>query len=248
MSKWEKFAQEESEKNHKLSQADVPVAVQHEEVVSSASSNLSKNVNLNKSEKISPSHKKLEIAGDPVNGADQGTYKWSQTTSDLEIIVPVDKLVLKGNLVKVACTKNSIKVSLSGKSRTGNPTFDSLISNGQVLVDGLLSNEIKPSDMIWNLMPGSHILISLEKAKEGPLWPKLMENEEVRTNLSYDKPFTELRDDDKIAVEYAISQQAKKDQDDKKLETVLRDAWNQEGSPFQGQPFDPSVLSNMQTK
>ena len=248
MSKWEKFAQEESEKNHKLSQADVPVAVQHEEVVSSSSSNLSRNLNLNKSEKISPSHKKLEIAGDPVNGADQGTYKWSQTTSDLEIIVLVDKLVLKGNLVKVACTKNSIKVSLSGKSRTGNPTFDSLISNGQVLVDGFLSNEIKPSEMIWNLMPGSHILISLEKAKEGPLWPKLMENEEVRTNLSYDKPFTELRDDDKIAVEYAISQQAKKDQDDKKLETVLRDAWNQEGSPFQGQPFDPSVLSNMQTK
>ena len=102
--------------------------------------------------------------------------------------------------------------------------------------------------MIWNLMPGSHILISLEKAKEGPLWSKLMENEEVRTNLSYDKPFTELRDDDKIAVEYAISQQAKKDQDDKKLETVLKDAWNQEGSPFRGQPFDPSVLSNMQTK
>ena len=232
MSKWEKFTKEESEKNHKLSQADVPVAVQHEEVVSSSSSNLSKNVHPNKSEKKSPSPNKLETSGDPVNGADQGTYRWSQTTSDLEIIVPVDQLVLKGNLVKVACTKNSIKVAVSGKS----------------LVDGLLSNEIKPSDMIWNLMPGSHILISLEKAKEGPLWSKLMKNEEVRTNLSYDKPFTELRDDDKIAVEYAISQQAKKDQDDKKLETVLKNAWNAEGSPFRGQPFDPSVLSNMQTK
>ena len=102
--------------------------------------------------------------------------------------------------------------------------------------------------MIWNLMPGSHILINLEKAKEGPLWPKLLEKEELKTNLSYDKPFSELRDDDKIAVEYAMSQQAKKDQNDKKLETLLKDAWDKDGSPFQGQPYDASVVSNMHLK
>ena len=29
------------------------------------------------------------------------------------------------------------------------------------------------------------------------------------------------------------------------MESLLRDAWDKEGSPFKGQPFDPSVLSNL---
>ena len=123
-----------------------------------------------------------------------------------------------------------------------------MASNGQVILDGILDSEIRPSDLIWNLMPGSHILINLEKDKEGTLWPKLLQNEELKTNLSYDKPFTELRNDDKLAVEYAMSQQAQKDQSDRKLEKLLKDAWDKEGSPFRGQPFDPSVITNMQTK
>jgi len=229
MNKWEKFSKEESEKNYKLSQADIPVAVNEEEVTASSFPESTKLKNVKESSSL-PSQK--EVESELVNGANQGTYKWSQTESDLEIIVPVDEMVLKGNQVKISCTKNSIKV----------------VSNGQVILDGILDSEIRPSDLIWNLMPGSHILINLEKAKEGPLWPKLLQNEELKTNLSYDKPFTELRNDDKLAVEYAMSQQAQKDQSDRKLEKLLKDAWDKEGSPFRGQPFDPSVITNMQTK
>ena len=29
------------------------------------------------------------------------------------------------------------------------------------------------------------------------------------------------------------------------LETLLRKAWDKDGSPFQGQPFDPCVLGNI---
>jgi len=221
MSKWEKFAKEESDKNHKLSQADVPIAINEEEVCSVSESS-------NPSEAKASSPHKVEIENDLVNGANQGTYKWSQTVSDLEITVPVDKLVVKGSQVQVSCTKNSIKV----------------VSNGHVLVDDVLSNQVKPTDMIWNLMPGSHILINLEKAKEGPLWPKFLQNEELRTNLNYDKPFTELKEDDKIAVEYAMTQQAQKEKEDNKLETLLREAWDKDGSPFKGQPYDASVFSS----
>ena len=166
-----------------------------------------------------------------LNGANQGTYKWSQTVSDLEITVPVDKLVVKGRQIQVSCTKNSLKV----------------VSDGHVLVEGELSDQIKPKEMIWNLMPSSHLLINLEKAREGPFWSKLLQHKEVKTNLIYDKPFTELREDDKIAVEYAMTQQAQKEKEDKKLETLLKEAWDKDGSPFKGQPYDASIFSNDQS-
>ena len=224
MNKWEKFAKDERDKNHKLSQADVPIAINEEEVGPIESKSLDPPPN---KAKASSSHK-VEIESDIVNGANQGAYKWSQTSNDLEITVPVDIKVVKGSQIKVNCTKNSIKVA----------------SNGHVLVDGELSDQIKPAEMIWNLMPGSHVLINLEKAKEGPLWSKLLKNEELKTNLSYDKPFTELKDDDKIAVEYALTQQTQKENEDKKLETLLREAWDKDSSPFKGQPYDASVFSS----
>ena len=224
MNKWEKFAKDERDKNHKLSQADVPIAINEEEVGPIESKSLDPPPNKAKAS----SSNRVEIENDLVNGANQGTYKWSQTSNDLEITVPVDIKVVKGSQIKVNCTKNSIKVA----------------SNGHVLVDGELSDQIKPAEMIWNLMPGSHVLINLEKAKEGPLWSKLLKNEELKTNLSYDKPFTELKDDDKIAVEYALTQQTQKENEDKKLETLLREAWDKDGSPFKGQPYDASVFSS----
>lgn len=223
MNKWETFAKGERDKNYKLSQAGVPIAINEEEV-----GPVSESLQPPPSKtKVSPPSK-VEIENDLVNGANQGSYQWSQTVTDLEIIVPVDKLVVKGSQIQVGCTKNSIKV----------------VSDGHVLVDGELSNQIKPADMIWNLMPGSHVLINLEKAKEGPLWSKLLQHEELRTNLNYDKPFTELKEDDKIAVEYAMTHQAQKEKEDKKLETLLKEAWDKDGSPFKGQPYDASVFSN----
>jgi len=42
--------------------------------------------------------------------------------------------------------------------------------------------------------------------------------------------------------------QSKKVTENEKLEDVLRSAWNQEGSPFVGQPFDPSILQNIDQK
>ena len=224
MNKWEKFAKDERDKNHKLSQADVPIAINEEEVGPIESKSLNPPPNKAKAS----SSNRVEIENDLVNGANQGAYKWSQTSNDLEITVPVDIKVVKGSQIKVNCTKNSIKVA----------------SNEHVLVDGELSDQIKPAEMIWNLMPGSHVLINLEKAKEGPLWSKLLKNEELKTNLSYDKPFTELKDDDKIAVEYALTQQTQKENEDKKLETLLREAWDKDDSPFKGQPYDASVFSS----
>ena len=146
-------------------------------------------------------------------------------------------MIKKGNQVKIDCKKDSINVSTK---------------SGQILMEGKLFSLIKPSEIIWNLMPGSHILISLEKAKEGPLWTKCFTFEEENLNKSsfdVSEPYKDMTESDKMAVEYAIDQQKKKEEDssnaEQDIEKILKKAWNAEGSPFQGTPFDPSVISNI---
>ena len=224
--KWEKFAQNEREREHKLAQADVPPAV-NEEVIETTANNAQKIVK--------STHKRIE--NDPQNGADLGKYKWSQTATEIEITVPVDQTIKKGNQIDINLKKDSLTVSNKA---------------GGILIEGNLFSSVKPSELVWNLMPGSHILISLEKAKEGPLWTKCFTFEEENLNKnSFDisEPYKDMTESDKMAVEYAIDQQKKKEDSSSKseqdLEKILKKAWNAEGSPFVGTPFDPSVISNI---
>lgn len=213
--KWNKFAIDEDTKDLMLAQAQVPIAVKEEEVVTEPS-------------KIEPKTKTTEPKVE-----EKKEMKWTQTSSDIEITLPVDKSVIKGSQVKISCTKDTLKVQLS---------------TGEILMDGQFTAGIKASELVWTLMPSSHILINLEKAREGPTWAKLFQSDQEdlsKLENPQTPSLTELKESDKMAVEYALSQQAKRDNDDQDLEKILKQAWNQEGSPFAGQPFDPSVIANM---
>ena len=136
--------------------------------------------------------------------------------------------------MKIDCKKDSINVGTK---------------SGQVLMEGKLFNLIKPSEIIWNLMPGSHILITLEKYTEGPLWTKCLISEDNNLNqgsMDINQPYKNMSESDKMAVEYAYHKQTEKQENKEDLEKILKQAWNVEGSPFQGQPFDPTVISNIQ--
>jgi hypothetical protein len=41
--------------------------------------------------------------------------------------------------------------------------------------------------------------------------------------------------------------QAEKSSQNDQLENILKSAWNQEGSPFAGQPYDPTIIQNIQS-
>lgn len=210
--KWNKFAIDEDTKDLMLAQAEVPIAVSEEEVVTEPSKPEAK------------AKPKIE---------EKKEMKWTQTSSDIEITLPVDKSVVKGSQVKISCTKSNLKVQLS---------------SGQVLMDGEFTASVKASELVWTLMPSSHLSINLEKAREGPTWAKLFQSdtEDLSKLETPQQPLAELKESDRMAVEYALAQQSKKEQkDDQDLEKILKQAWNQEGSPFAGQPFDPSILSNM---
>lgn len=211
--KWDKFARSEAEKNIKLAQAQVPIAIKEEEVVSG---------------EISVKEITKKPAGDDV----KFPYQWSQTSSDIEIIVPVKEVVKKGKQVKVTCSKTSLKVT----------------ADSETLVNGELMHEIKAGEIMWSLLPSSHIHINLEKSSQGPSWSKLLKNEQegLMTDSAQD-----LKEGDKMAVEYAMNKQqeaAKKKDENQDLERILRQAWDQEGSPFRGQPFNPQLISNSKIK
>lgn len=44
-----------------------------------------------------------------------------------------------------------------------------------------------------------------------------------------------------------MMRQTKKSSEKDHLEEILKSAWNQEGSPFVGQPYDPTILQNIQS-
>ena len=132
--------------------------------------------------------------------------------------------------MSVSCTTNKIKVMAKSK----------------VLLQGDFIRPVKASEMVWNLMPGSHILVTLEKGcGQASLWPKLLGSEDKSVALTYDSDIDQLNESDKMACEYVMHQQATNEKEGERLKGVLKAAWHQEGSPFKGQPFDPTVLSNI---
>ena len=226
--KWDKFAKSEADNDHKLALREVPIAVR-EEVVESRPKEQDNEGEMKKTKSVSKNEDHL------VNGADLGHYKWSQTQSDIEVIIPVIEDIRKGKDVKVTCTTDSIKIQ-------------SMISMGgrdDILVEGKLFSSVKASELMWNLIPGSQVVLHLEK-RNHTVWPKLLLSEENSVILNNCEGFQELSESDRMAVEYAMKKNSIKEKEDQaQLNDLLKTAWNQEGSPFKGTPFDPSKIAKI---
>ena len=217
--KWDKFAKGEEDTKKKMALRDVPIATREEVVVSSQKPAAEKPV-----KKVAPPED-----DPPTNGADLGHYKWSQTESEVELTVVVSGDDIKGKDVEVDCTTNNIKIK----------------SRGRILVEGNFFSAVKASELMWNLIPGSQLVVHLEKRKQ-TLWPKFLQSEEEPAQLTNrTDAFQELSESDKMAVEYAMKKSTIKEQEDAKLKDLLKTAWNQEGSPFQGTQYDPSKIDNI---
>jgi len=171
---------------------------------------------------------------DSYNGADRDNYSWTQNHGEIDVKVLIhDKDIKK---FKVDYTSKSLKV-------TG-------IKNGTliVLVEGELSHKVKNSETIWSIVPGEHLHISMEKAEE-KWWESLLIGEEkISLNeLDINKPFEELDDEAQAKIrelqqESIARLQGKMTPKQENIQNVLKKAWDEEGSPFRGQPYDPSVV------
>ncbi|KAI5698389.1 hypothetical protein M8J76_006751 [Diaphorina citri] len=173
------------------------------------------------------------VSSNCYNGADRGMYAWSQTITDLEIEVRVSENVLKSNQISVSVTATTINVLVDGNK----------------LLSGDFAHSVRKDETVWTLTPGKYVQIQLEKAKEA-WWDQLIKSEPKINLQAIDstRPFSELPQEEQMKVNELIwndYQKAKGLPTSEQMKTadLLKKAWNADGSPFKGRPFDPSILN-----
>ncbi|KAH8303021.1 hypothetical protein KR044_013317 [Drosophila immigrans] len=179
-------------------------------------------------------------SADHKNGAVFEHHCWSQTLNDVELHILLPDNLQAAKELSIEIKAQQIKVcSKSGPQR--------------VILEGALSQRIRHNEAVWSIDDGK-LLICCDKAKER-WWDRLFEDDDEIDikKLDTERYIDELPEDSQQAIEKLRVQQISADQqqkeslaaiDPQQSETLerLKKAWDAEGSPFKGQPFDPSMV------
>ncbi|XP_067857238.1 nudC domain-containing protein 3 [Heptranchias perlo] len=181
--------------------------------------------------------KKCEENSDSYNGAVRDNYTWSQDYTDLEVKVPVSKMIVKGRQVSVDIQSNWLRVAV----------FEG--GSERILVDGKLTHKINTENSMWSLEPGCCILINLNKNGEY-WWNAILEGEETIDieKINKERSMATVDEEehavlDRLTFDYHQKMQGKPQSHETKVHEMLKKGWDAEGSPFKGQTFDPSLFN-----
>ena len=169
------------------------------------------------------------------NGDVCDKYNWSQGVSDVTIQFPLPEAVSK-KMLDISMTVNHLKITIKSKEP-------------KVLIDDDFCEKIKPDDSNWTLEDGQSLVFYLEKAGE-VIWKSAFKGgKEIDTKkVDNSKRIDEFDNETQAALNKIMYEQNRKrnglptTEEEQKLEQ-LKQAWNQPGSPFAGQPFDPSMFN-----
>lgn len=170
------------------------------------------------------------------NGAKNDKYSWSQDIRNVTVSLKLDREV-KGKDLIVNMDPKKIEVIYA--------------KDKQVILKGDLFQNIRPEESVWQIEDKTKLLLFLEKAEERIWSTVVVGDEEIDTkNVENKKEVSELDDETQACVRklWHDEQQKRKGamtSEQEKQADVLKKAWNSEGSPWKGTPYDPDVVKNM---
>ncbi|CAF4319926.1 unnamed protein product [Rotaria socialis] len=187
--------------------------------------------------------KKFQSRPETYNGAERELYCWTQTISDIDVRVKIPKQIKKGKEIKVNLTKQHIKVDLIESNEI------------KTIIDSDLPWPIRAEESTWSLVPGEYIhvinKISMEKTLER--WWENFLIDEKKISLKHIKPEKSMEDlgqEEQMKIHQMMYDQRQKamglpTSEEQKYQEIMKQAWNAEGSPFRGQPYDPSIAQSI---
>ncbi|XP_057310356.1 nudC domain-containing protein 3-like [Hydractinia symbiolongicarpus] len=182
-------------------------------------------------------------SNDCFNGGKTDRYTWSQSISDVDILIPVPSFVKKSKDLSIDIKPEHLKVRLKKNLPADCKLKDNL------LIEGDLTNRIICEDSLWSLTPGEQISINLEKAQQ-KWWTAVIvgdaeiAREDIDTTQHVHEFDTQTQADiRKVMYDQQQKMMGKPTSDEQKTHDLLKEAWDAEGSPFKGTPFDPSSIN-----
>jgi hypothetical protein len=172
----------------------------------------------------------------PWNGGVTSRYRWSQSLTEITIEIPLAQRCTIKNDIVVRLDALAVNISVSGC----------------LLIEGSLHARIVPGESTWLIEDSSIIVLSLQKASES-WWNRLLigddeiDTSRIESSKRVDEYDTEtqgmLR---KIIYDENQKRNGMLTDDEQDIARKLKSAWNAEGSPFKGTPFDPNVARGLQ--
>ena len=183
----------------------------------------------------------------PYNGGRAEGYSWEQTLHDVTIVAPVPAGTRARDVVCVI-SKTHLSLKLRGAEK---PIIDGEFPcdarNNQTVWE-----KVRADESYWNVGEVDGVLavtVYLEKDREA-WWKSAIEGDAGidTTKVDSTRSMYEYDDETQGAIRKIMFDQEQKRKglptsDELKNEDMLRKAWDAEGSPFKGTPFDPSMIN-----
>ena len=162
------------------------------------------------------------------NGGVTQRYRWSQSMSELTVEIVLPARIESKSDVDVALTDSSVSVKYQDK----------------VLVHGVWGSRIRSGESTWIIEDGKSIILSLEKAKHD-WWESLLVGDPTidTSKVESKKRIDEYNPETQAAIRKILHDEHMKRTGQDPAILKLKEAWDADGSPFKGTPFDPSLLS-----
>ncbi|EEB16898.1 Nuclear movement protein nudC, putative [Pediculus humanus corporis] len=142
---------------------------------------------------------KKQTSGDTYCGADRGIFKWSQTISDLDVVLNLAPTIQSPSDIRVKTCSDNILVQLQISQ-----------NNWETILEDSFTDKIKPDEVVWTYEPGK-LSIHLEKQQE-KWWDSFL-TKEPKINLQemeLTRPVSDLSEEEEMTLQKLWNEQLEK--------------------------------------